>query len=270
MGKIFKLAGALAGAIVVTSAPAAHAAPSSGTVGDPSWVNVANGVTYESCNDQPFDLKPLSAWAGQQAHAWGNVNGYYNYEAKLKVIGPDGTEASSWTVDRTADDYTTVGDDTGTFFLCTGPGAYLVQGSGYWCPVDDTPEANPGDCKTLAFERTFTMRAAKSVTTLRAATSRVVLHKKRTLRFASTVKVERSTGMYAAPNVKVVLQYFNGRRWVRGDYLEYTDSRGVASFTGHFAKKARPGKYRFRTVVVSDGDFYGASKSKEVVVRVVR
>lgn len=69
-------------------------------VGSPDWLQVTDGVTYESCNSVPYSLKPMSDWASAQAHAWGNLNGYYTYDVDVNVIAPDGTTATTEMVYR--------------------------------------------------------------------------------------------------------------------------------------------------------------------------
>src|SRR5262249_26520408 len=103
---------ATAGTVLGTAVPA-HA-----DVTDPNMLIVNNGVTFESCNDVPYSLKPLSDWGSVQSHTMGNVYGTYTYDVDLKVIGPDGTEADTDSVYRNADDTSAYGDDTGAFFVC--------------------------------------------------------------------------------------------------------------------------------------------------------
>ena len=241
------------------------AAPAHADVTDPNMLLVTSGVTYESCNDIPFSLKPLSDWGSAQSHAMGNVYGTYNYEVDLKVIGPDGTEASSRTVYRSADDQTQIGDDTGDFFSCDGAGTYVVQASGYWCWVNYTPTTGPQHCQTVAFTKSFSMRAAKTTTTVKPASKTFDMSKSKSLKFVSVLKVERSTGTFAFADEVVALQYRKGTRWVKWD-TAYTDSQGKGVFKVRFAD---PGKFKFRAMTKA-GDTFAGSTSPVVTVQVVR
>jgi 5-hydroxyisourate hydrolase-like protein (transthyretin family) len=248
--KTTRLAGAIAalGAAAATLAVGspAHAAD----LTSPSLLAVSNGVTYESCVDVPYSLAPLSAWASAQAHEFGNIYGYYNYDVNVVIIAPDGSTGSEWEFDREADDVEQSGADTDTYFSCEGPGVYKVQASGYWCPVDHVP--SDGDCKTIAISKTFTMRAARSALALSAPKKAKA---KKPVIFTATAKVERTTGFYAADDVTVTLQYKKGSRWASLG-SDYTDSSGHVKIK---AKFARPGNYQVRAVVKVDGDFYSSS-----------
>lgn len=257
-GKLITAPAVTIAALVASPFTAMPASAATGTVGDPSWISVSDGVTYESCVDIPFSLAPMSEWAANQAGAWGNIWRYYNYEVDLTLIGPNGTEADSARVYREADDQTQIGDDTGEFFSCAGVGTYVVHAEGFWCPIDYTEE-NPA-CKNVKFSRSFKMRAAKS-TVVTAAKKQVSM--KRKLKVTATVKVERSTGYYAADRARVVLQYKQGRKWV--NYRSgSTNSSGKVSIPVRFGNR---GAFALRAVVKGD-DFYSGSTSKVSKVRV--
>lgn len=245
----------VAAAVVLTSTLAA-AAPASADVVDPNMLQVSNGVTFESCNDIPFSLKPLSDWGAAQSHAMGNIYGTYNYQVDMKVIGPDGTEASSRSVYRSADDRSQIGDDTGNFFSCSGAGNYLVQASGYWCWVNFKPTTNPDKCQTVSFQKTFSMRAAATATSLKAAANTYRLSPK-ALKFTAQTTIERSTGSFPFADTSVRLQYLKGSRWVT--YKNgYTNSSGSTTFKVKFADT---GRFKFRAQVLSDDDYAGSTSS---------
>jgi hypothetical protein len=239
-------------------APVGASNAATGTVGSPDWITINNGVTYDGCVDIPFDLKPMSAWAAQQAGAWGNLNDYYNYKVNLSLIGPDGTEVASDTIVRSADNISEpIGSDADTFFSCANPGTYVVQATGFWCPIYYTA-GNP-DCENIAFTRSFNMRPTSSRIALKAKKTASVRHK---LKVTAKVVVERTTGYYNAEGVKVKLQYKRGHRWVNYD-SGYTSTSGNARFAVRFGDR---GAFKLRALVVRD--FYAASKSKVVKVRV--
>ncbi len=238
--------------------------PAHADVVDPNMLQVSDGVTFESCNDVPFSLKPLSDWGSGQSHALGNVFGTYNYAVKLTVIAPDGTEGTERTVNRSADDLKHIGEDTGEFFLCDGAGTYVVQASGYWCWVNYKPEAAPDKCQTVDFQKSFALRAAKTVTTLKPAAKSYRISKK-PLTFTATVSIERSTGTFASGDTEVRLQYLKGSRWVTYR-TAYSKSAGTAKFKVKFADT---GRYKFRATVAADDDHSG-SQSSIVKLRVTR
>jgi hypothetical protein len=253
--------------LVVTSAGLLVAAlgvatPAHADVVDPNMLLVNDGVSYESCNDVPYSLKPLSDWGSAQSHALGNVYGTYNYEVTLKVIAPDGTEGTTRTVHRSADDLHQYGDDTGAFFLCDGAGTYVVQASGYWCWINYNPSANPDKCQTVAFQKSFSLRSAKTKTTLKGG-SKTYRLSNRPFKFKASVKVERSTGMFGLADARMKLEYLKGGRWVTYD-TNYTNTKGGVTFNVKFAGT---GAFKFRASVQSD-DYYDKSKSSQVAIHV--
>lgn len=240
------------------------AAPAEADVTDPNMLQVSNGVTYEGCNDIPFSLKPLSDWGSAQSHAMGNIYGTYNYEVNLRVIGPDGTEADTHTVYRSADDTRSIGEDADHFFSCAGAGNYLVQATGYWCWVNYKMATNPDKCQSVSFQKTFSMRAAMTTTSLKGAAKTYMISRK-PFKFTASTTIERSTGTFAFADAPVRLQYLKGSRWVTYK-TAYSNSSGSASFRVKFSGT---GSFKFRTQVLADDD-YASSKSAPVRVRVTR
>lgn len=244
-------------ALGASGIPAPPASAATGTVGSPDWIAVGAGATYENCVNIPFDLKAMSAWADSAAVSWGSVYRFYNYDVSLSLIGPDGTSASSSRVIRSADMFSAFGDDSGSFFSCSGAGNYTVQATGFWCPVDYA-SSHP-DCRNVAFSRTFTMRPAATQSVLKGKRSASLRGK---LKLSATVSIERSTGYFPADGIPVVLQYKRGKRWI--SYQTSSASNGTARFSVRFANR---GTFVLRTLVKQD-DYYGTSISKVRKVRV--
>jgi hypothetical protein len=246
-----------AGGLLIT-APAAHA-----DVTDPNMLIVNSGVNYEGCNEVPYSLKPLSDWGSAQSHAMGNVYGTYNYQVDMKVIGPDGTEADSRSVTRSADDISQYGSDTDHFFVCGGAGNYSVQATGNWCWVNYKPTTAPQYCQRISFQKPFSLRAAKTEVTVKAAKSYRISSKP--LKVTASVSIERSTGMFGLDSADVKLQYKRGGKWV--NYGKSSTGRsGLVKFSVRFADT---GAFQLRAVVASDEDHAG-STSKPIKVKVAR
>lgn len=256
----------LAPIIVATLATAGvlatpSAATAAGTVGTPEWLSIQDSVTYESCNDVPYSLAALSAWGGEESHRWGNVFGYNNYKLDLRVIGPDGTEADTDYVSRIGDDLSSpIGSDAGSLLICDGAGRYVVQARGSWCPLSFTITSRPADCKTIQFDRAFTMRAAKTKVSV-AAKKTASLRGKHVSKVR--VMIERSTGYYPASGARVKFQWYDGRRW-QSDGSAVTNGKGVIKYTNTFST---PRKFKFRATVVPTDDAAKSTGTWSVKVR---
>lgn len=259
----------LAGGAVALTVGAIVAVPGSAhaaTVTSPSMLSISNGVYFDDCMEAPYDLDALNSWSQQEALNWGNINGFYNYDLKLKVINPDGTVDDDKEIERMDDLLSNAsGYDNGYLFLCNQAGTYKIQASGWWCPIDETPEDSPADCESIAFAKTFTMRSARSSVTLSAPKKAKA---KKPVTIVASVKVERSTGMYADDYVSVALQQKKGTKWVRVGTYGLSDGSGRVKFK---TKPSKPGSLQVRAVVLPDStDFYASSTSAVATVKVKR
>lgn len=242
--------------------------PAQAAVGSSSWITIPSTTFYEGCIEVPYSLAGLNAWASQQAKAWGNINGYYNYDVDIDVTGPDGTSAGTAYAIRSADDYTVTGSDPGEFATCADPGRYLVRVHGHWCPIDEDPQANPADCQTVDFTAaTIINPTATKLSPLKPTKKRVKVKVKRALKIKTAMSIQRATGFYAFDgSYDAALQRKKGKRW-----KTITKTSSTNGATVHFsAKFKKPGKYAVRAVVLNRGTYYASSATKTLHVRVTR
>lgn len=155
--------------------------------------------------------------------------------------------------------------DTGDFFICDGAGTYVARTSGWWCPINYTPTTRPNDCHAVSFERSFSLRAAKTTARVKPATQTLSLAKTKSMRVSVLLEVERSTGMFPLADEAVTLQYQKGSRWVKWD-KDWTDSRGKVPFKVRFAES---GKFKFRAGLKGQ-EYYAGAVARTVTVRVTR
>lgn len=228
----------LAGGAPIAAAGPAVAEPGSGTLSSTDGVIYATG-----CVDQPVQFN-LALPAGTT-----------NWSLEISTVAPNGTPGPA---QRASSPGGTPNSAVALSFC------YFHEGGDYTLNGVLTVRQgfpNP-EFVTVLTPITFTMRQARSETTLRAKTERP--RSGRAVKFFTASRQEEPTG-YAGTNAEVVLQTKRKGRWVTLERTRTaTNSAGRAKFAAKTPKGAK--KVKFRAMTVS-GSHYGESTSKTITIR---
>lgn len=237
------LAALTAAALLAVGVPTVVAGPASAEPGSGA-LSTGNGVIYaKGCMEQPVPYN-VALPAGTT-----------NWSLQIDTIAPDGTAGPTQRITSPAG--APVGAAALSFCYFRPSGDYTLKGT--LTVRQGFP--NPEFVTALA-PSTFTMRAAKSKTKLRAKTKQPRVGKP--VKFSTKSRQEEQTG-YFGTYAEVVLQTKRKGKWVTlGRTRTRTDPAGKATIVAKVTKGSK--KVKVRAVTAQSND-YDKSASKSIKIR---